>query len=53
LKVQKDGTQNPVTFTQSGRVFGSWLVDYPEDKGGDIATQIARGQAGENWKSGY
>lgn len=53
LKVQKDGTQNPVTITQSGRVFGSWFVDYPEDKAGDIATQIARGQAGENWRSGY
>ena len=53
LKVQKDGTQNPVTITQSGRVFGSWFVDYPEDKAGDIATQIARGQAGETWRSGY
>lgn len=53
LKVQKDGTQNPVTFTQSGRVFNAWNVDYPEDKSGDITTQIARGQAGETWRSGY
>ena len=53
LKLQKDGTQNPVTITQSGRVFGSWFVDYPEGNSGDIATRIARGQAGETWRSGY
>jgi hypothetical protein len=53
LKVQKDGTQNPVTFTQSGRVFNAWNVDYPEGNSGDIATKIARGESGETWRSGY
>jgi hypothetical protein len=53
LKVQKDGTQNPVTITQSGRLFAAWPFDYNEGNPNDNATKIARGQMAEDWRSGY
>ena len=53
LKFQKDGTNNPVSFTPSGRTMAAWLVDYNEGNWNDRDFQTARGEQGETWRSGW
>jgi hypothetical protein len=51
LFFRKDGAGNPVSFTDSGRVFTSWPVDYDENNLGSYPTQIAMGQTPDPWRS--
>ena len=53
LRFQKDGTNNPVTMTNSGRVQSAWFVDYNEGNWGDRDFQTARGDYPETWRSGW
>ena len=53
IKFQKDGTNNPVSFTPSGRVQAAWHVDYNEGNWWDRDFQTARGEQGETWRSGW
>ena len=53
LKFQKDGTNNPVSFTPSGRTMAAWNVDYNEGNWNDRDFQTARGEQGETWRSGW
>ena len=53
IKFQKDGTNNPVSFTPSGRTQAAWHVDYNEGNWGDRDFQTARGEQGETWRSGW
>jgi hypothetical protein len=53
IKFQKDGTNNPVSFTPSGRTMAAWNVDYNEGNWNDRDFQTARGEQGETWRSGY
>ena len=53
IKFQKDGTNNPVSFTPSGRTMAAWNVDYNEGNWGDRDFQTARGELPETWRSGW
>ena len=53
LKFQKDGTNNPVSITSSGRVMAPWFVDYNEGNWNDRDFQTARGEQPETWRSGW
>ena len=53
LKFQKDGSANPVSLTQSGRVQAPWFVDYNEGNWNDRDFQTARGEGAETWRSGW
>jgi hypothetical protein len=53
IKFQKDGTNNPVSFTPSGRLMAAWNVDYNEGNWNDRDFQTARGIAPETWRSGW
>jgi hypothetical protein len=53
IKFQKDGTNNPVSFTPSGRTMAAWNVDYNEGNWVDRDFQTARGELPETWRSGW
>ena len=53
IKFQKDGTNNPVSFTPSGRTQAAWHVDYNEGNVNDRDFQTARGEQEETWRSGW
>ena len=53
LKFQKDGTNNPVSITNSGRLMTAWPVDYNEGNWNDRDFQTARGEQPETWRSGW
>jgi hypothetical protein len=51
LKFQRDGTRNPVTFTQSGQLLSAWPVDYNENDANNSDTRVARGLIAPTWNS--
>ena len=53
IKFQKDGTNNPISFTPSGRTMAAWNVDYNEGNWADRDFQTARGELPETWRSGW
>jgi len=53
LKFQLDGTNNPVSITNSGRLMTAWPVDYNEGNWNDRDFRTARGEDLETWRSGW
>jgi hypothetical protein len=53
LKFQLDGTNNPVSITNSGRLMTAWPVDYNEGNWNDRDFRTARGEDLETWRAGW
>jgi hypothetical protein len=49
----KDGTNNPVTMTRSGRIEAAWHPDYNEGNWNDGDFRLARGEFADGWRSGW